>query len=102
MKNEKPVAAITGAAQGIGRRVAEVLAERGYRVALNDLRRPRETLRAIQASGGEALAHVGNVADESAVEQFRARHIRRVGPSRRAREQRWHQLHISGGMHVWR
>jgi NAD(P)-dependent dehydrogenase (short-subunit alcohol dehydrogenase family) len=70
MANHKPVAAITGAAQGIGRRVAEVLAERGYRVALNDLRPPAETIAAIQSRGGESLAHAGNVADESAVEQF--------------------------------
>jgi NAD(P)-dependent dehydrogenase (short-subunit alcohol dehydrogenase family) len=67
---EKRTAAITGAAQGIGRRVAEVLAERGYRVALNDLRMPDETLHSIHSRGGEAIHYVGNIADESIVEGF--------------------------------
>jgi len=33
-----PVAVVTGAAQGIGRKVAEVLAGEGYALALTDLR----------------------------------------------------------------
>lgn len=70
MNDDKPVAAVTGAAQGIGRRVAEVLAARSYRLALIDLRPPDETLRSIHAHGGEAFASVGDVTDESAVEQF--------------------------------
>ena len=70
MTNQKRVAAITGAAQGIGRRTAEVLAERGYRVALNDLRLPNETIRSIESKGGEAIGNAGNIADESAVEDF--------------------------------
>lgn len=67
---DKRVAVITGAAQGIGRRTAEVLAERGYSLALNDLRSPDETIESVRASGGEALAHVGNIADESVVDAF--------------------------------
>jgi NAD(P)-dependent dehydrogenase (short-subunit alcohol dehydrogenase family) len=59
---------ITGAAQGIGRRTAEVLGERGYRLALNDLRMPDEAIRSIQSLGGEAIGHVGNIADESVVD----------------------------------
>jgi NAD(P)-dependent dehydrogenase (short-subunit alcohol dehydrogenase family) len=74
LSSDKQIAAITGAAQGIGRRVAEVLASRGYRVALNDLRMPEKTLESIQSRGGEALAHVGNIADESVVDAF----VRRV------------------------
>src|SRR5262245_25709523 len=70
MGGVKGTAAITGAAQGIGRRTAEVLAERGYRLALNDLRMPDETIRAIRALGGEVVAHPGNVADEAVVEGF--------------------------------
>jgi NAD(P)-dependent dehydrogenase (short-subunit alcohol dehydrogenase family) len=65
---DKQVAVVTGAAQGIGRRTAEVLAERGYRLALNDLRMPDETIRSIHSRGGEAIGHVGNIADESVVE----------------------------------
>jgi NAD(P)-dependent dehydrogenase (short-subunit alcohol dehydrogenase family) len=70
MNYEKRIVAITGAAQGIGRRVAEVLAERGYRVALNDLRVPNETIQSIQSHGGEAIGYVGNIADESTIEEF--------------------------------
>ena len=70
MSSEKRIAAVTGAAQGIGRRVAEVLAARGFRIALNDLRMPEKTLDSVQSRGGEALAHVGNIAEESIVEAF--------------------------------
>jgi NAD(P)-dependent dehydrogenase (short-subunit alcohol dehydrogenase family) len=70
LNQEKRTAAVTGAAQGIGRRVAEVLAERGYRLALNDLRMPDETIRSIQSRDGEAIGHPGNVADESFVDAF--------------------------------
>jgi NAD(P)-dependent dehydrogenase (short-subunit alcohol dehydrogenase family) len=37
MTENDPVAVVTGAAQGIGRRIAEVLAECGYRLALFDV-----------------------------------------------------------------
>ena len=73
MTEQKPVAAITGAAQGIGRRTAEVLAERGYRLALVDLRAPEETIRSVQALGSRAISHVGNIADEVVVEEFARR-----------------------------
>jgi NAD(P)-dependent dehydrogenase (short-subunit alcohol dehydrogenase family) len=66
----KQVAVVTGAAQGIGRRVAEVLAERGYRLALNDLRMPDATIQSIRSRGGEAIGHAGNIADESIVDAF--------------------------------
>jgi len=68
--DKKAVVAITGAAQGIGRRTAELLAERGYRLALNDLRMPEETIRSIQSRGGEALGHAGNIANAAIVDQF--------------------------------
>ncbi|HEY6928825.1 MAG TPA: SDR family oxidoreductase, partial [Thermoanaerobaculia bacterium] len=73
MDQENRVAVVTGAAQGIGRKTAEVLAERGYRLALNDLRMPDETIRSIESRGSEALACVGTVADESFVEEFARR-----------------------------
>src|SRR5258708_31045213 len=45
------VAAITGAAQGIGQRTALLLAERGYALALNDLRACGETLTEVRRHG---------------------------------------------------
>ena len=59
-----PVAAITGAAQGIGRRTAEVLAERGYRLVLIDLNSCDETRRAAEVHGAQAMEFTGSVADE--------------------------------------
>ena len=44
----RPVAVVTGAAQGIGRKVAEALADEGYALALTDLREPAETLEAVR------------------------------------------------------
>ena len=70
MGAEKRVAVVTGAAQGIGRRTAEVLAARGYRLALNDLRMPEETLEAIRSRGGEAIGYAGNISDEAVVQGF--------------------------------
>jgi NAD(P)-dependent dehydrogenase (short-subunit alcohol dehydrogenase family) len=70
MVAERRVAAVTGAAQGIGRKTAEVLAAREYCVALNDLRALEETVRAIREAGGEAIAHTGNITDEAVVEGF--------------------------------
>jgi NAD(P)-dependent dehydrogenase (short-subunit alcohol dehydrogenase family) len=61
------VAVITGTAQGIGRRIAEVLASQGYALALNDLRVPTETLSAVRALGADAIDLVGDVSDEADV-----------------------------------
>ncbi|HXZ79729.1 MAG TPA: SDR family oxidoreductase [Terriglobales bacterium] len=65
-----PVAAVTGAAQGIGRCTAEALARAGYSLALNDLRPPAESLAAVRSLGAEALEFVGNIADEEVVMRF--------------------------------
>src|SRR5512135_3566352 len=67
-----PVAVITGAAQGIGKRTAETLSERGYALALNDLRPPAETLAAVRKHGAEAIEFVGNIAEEDVVSRFAA------------------------------
>jgi NAD(P)-dependent dehydrogenase (short-subunit alcohol dehydrogenase family) len=61
------VAVVTGAARGIGRVVALTLAERGYRVAANDLAEPEATLREMRDAGATALALPGDVSDEEAV-----------------------------------
>jgi NAD(P)-dependent dehydrogenase (short-subunit alcohol dehydrogenase family) len=64
------VAVVTGAGQGIGRRTAEMLAGRGYAVAMIDLRGSRATHDAIVAAGGEAMDFAEDVSDESAVAAF--------------------------------
>ena len=79
MAKNNRVAVITGAAQGIGRRTAEVLAERGYNVALSDLRSPAETMRAVAGRGVEAMEFVGDIADEAKVSEFAAAVGERVG-----------------------
>jgi NAD(P)-dependent dehydrogenase (short-subunit alcohol dehydrogenase family) len=57
-----PVAAVTGAAQGIGLRIAEVLADLGYRLALLD-RQP--------VPGFDGAVHaVGDVTSESDISSF--------------------------------
>ena len=70
MKQPKPVAVVTGGAQGIGRRTAELLASRGYRIAIIDLHEPAETSAAIRAAGGEVLPRAANVTDECQVNDF--------------------------------
>jgi NAD(P)-dependent dehydrogenase (short-subunit alcohol dehydrogenase family) len=70
MTGHERVAVVTGGAQGIGRRTAELLAERGFRMAIIDLREPGETLHAIEARGGIAFGFAGNVADEAVIDQF--------------------------------
>jgi NAD(P)-dependent dehydrogenase (short-subunit alcohol dehydrogenase family) len=66
------VAIVTGAAQGIGKRTAELLAERGYDLALSDLRPPSDTLRAVTSLGAEAIQLLGDISDEAAVFRFAA------------------------------
>ena len=64
------IAVITGAAQGIGRRTAEVFAEAGYWLGLADLQEPVETRKAVEGAGTEAIALVGDISDEATVDKF--------------------------------
>jgi NAD(P)-dependent dehydrogenase (short-subunit alcohol dehydrogenase family) len=59
------VAIVTGAAQGIGRRTAEVLGDAGYTLLLLDLQPCKATLSALRATGGEAEALIGDLTDEA-------------------------------------
>jgi NAD(P)-dependent dehydrogenase (short-subunit alcohol dehydrogenase family) len=70
MTSTARVAAVTGAAQGIGRRTAEVLADRGYALALIDLRESTETVGAVHERGREALDVLGDVSVEADVAGF--------------------------------
>jgi 3-oxoacyl-[acyl-carrier protein] reductase len=64
---EDKVALITGAGSGIGRASAERFAAEGAQVAVVDLKGAAETVAAIEAAGGEAIALTTDVADEDAV-----------------------------------
>lgn len=66
----QPVAVISGGAQGIGRRTAEVLSERGYNIAIVDLQKPVATIRAVEAAGTAVLAHCSDITDELSVAKF--------------------------------
>ena len=70
MNSNKGVAVITGGARGIGRRTAELLAERSYSLAIIDLHAPTETVNAIEAKGGQAIGRVGDIVDEGTVHGF--------------------------------
>jgi NAD(P)-dependent dehydrogenase (short-subunit alcohol dehydrogenase family) len=75
----KRVAVVTGGAQGIGRRTAEVLAGRGYAIAIIDLREPTATIGAVQTAGGEAFGFAGDITREEIVAEFAEQVIERFG-----------------------
>jgi NAD(P)-dependent dehydrogenase (short-subunit alcohol dehydrogenase family) len=73
------VAIITGAAQGIGRRTASVLAENGFSLALNDLREPTDALEEVRALGVDAISVTGDVSSEADVERIKDTVMARFG-----------------------
>lgn len=75
--NER-VAVITGGAQGIGRRTAEVLADRGYSLAIIDLHEPSSTARGI-GERAEVLAYAGDITNEETVAAFAGQVFARYG-----------------------
>ena len=68
MKETMKLAVITGAAQGIGRRTAELFASKGYALALLDLQPCTATLASIRNTGCDAVELLGDLSNESVVE----------------------------------
>lgn len=66
--NSRRVALVTGAAQGIGRCIAQTLGARGYALVLNDVRAPTDTATALRNCGCESFELVGDVSDERVIE----------------------------------
>jgi len=79
MSPTKPVAVVTGAAQGIGRRTAELLAERGYNIAIVDLQEPLATVAAVEARDGSAMSFAADITREERVDEFARRVFERFG-----------------------
>jgi 3-oxoacyl-[acyl-carrier protein] reductase len=70
---------ITGGARGIGRAIAEVLAEAGAAVVLLDVTDPTEAVGAIQATGARALGLRCDVTSRPSVEAAVARTLEEFG-----------------------
>lgn len=79
MSESRRVAVVSGGAQGIGRRTSELLAERGFSIAIIDLQESKATVEAIERMGGEALWFAGDISSEDVVEQFASRVLQRFG-----------------------
>ena len=75
------VALITGAGMGMGREAARLFAEEGARVVVADLdgRAAAETVRLVEEGGGQAVAAVGDVAEEADVRAMVEAGVRRFG-----------------------
>jgi NAD(P)-dependent dehydrogenase (short-subunit alcohol dehydrogenase family) len=79
METINRVAVVTGAAQGIGRRTAEVLAGRGYALAMTDIQPLQASVEAVRKAGAEAIAFPGDVSSEADVDRFAAAVEQRYG-----------------------
>jgi NAD(P)-dependent dehydrogenase (short-subunit alcohol dehydrogenase family) len=75
------VAFITGAGAGMGREAAVLFAEEGARVVVADIEAAAaaETVKKVEAAGGQALAVTGDVAMEADVQRMIADGVRRFG-----------------------
>ncbi|MGB9307146.1 MAG: SDR family oxidoreductase [Mycobacterium sp.] len=69
---EGKVAIVSGSGRGIGREIALKLASEGTKVVVNDLdaEPAKDTVAAIEAAGGQAVACIGSVTDADFGERF--------------------------------
>jgi NAD(P)-dependent dehydrogenase (short-subunit alcohol dehydrogenase family) len=79
MEDTRRVAVVTGGAQGIGRRTSELLAERGFRIAIIDLQEPTATVRVIESRDREMLWFTGDICREDVVDEFASKVVERFG-----------------------
>lgn len=70
---------VTGAASGMGRATALLLAEQGANVGLFDLRSPDAVAEEITKAGGTATPYACNVQDATAVEAATAEVVKQYG-----------------------
>src|SRR5690606_21809371 len=78
---ENKVAVVTGSGRGIGRAVAQLLAQHGAKVVINDLdpAPAEETAAAIRAAGGECLVRAGSITDPDFPEKIVADTLKSYG-----------------------
>jgi NAD(P)-dependent dehydrogenase (short-subunit alcohol dehydrogenase family) len=67
LRNERKLVLLTGGAIGIGAATSELFAEKGYNVAILDLKEATETRERVQSKGTQCLALRCDVSDEEQV-----------------------------------
>jgi len=79
---EGKVAFITGAGQGVGKGIAQVLASEGALVAVNDLftERADAVVRAIKEAGGKAMSAAADITDLAQVKSIFSKVLETFGP----------------------
>src|SRR5262245_10954949 len=82
MKRSQQVAVITGAASGIGKAVAEILAARGVTVCITDInfKAAKDVSESLQKNGHSALAWQIDVTDSASVAKTFEEIAQQAGP----------------------